>query len=103
MHVVPSVPACRAVGVIPARCADHGPAELRIAGAFCGDRTVRVGRTGKSTLLEGIAAAYGFNPEGGTRNYHFSTYRGASVPEEAVRPCRSSRDGVHGLSGVKEW
>ena len=45
MHVVPSVPACRAVGVIPARCADHGPAELRIAGAFCGDRTVRVGRT----------------------------------------------------------
>ena len=29
--------------------------------------------TGKSTLLEGIAVAYGYNPEGGTRNYHFST------------------------------
>lgn len=29
--------------------------------------------TGKSTLLEGIAAAYGFNPEGGTRNFTFST------------------------------
>ena len=30
--------------------------------------------SGKSTLLEAIAVAYGFNPEGGTRNYHFSTY-----------------------------
>lgn len=30
--------------------------------------------TGKSTLLEAIAIAYGFNPEGGTRNYDFSTY-----------------------------
>ena len=30
--------------------------------------------TGKSTLLEAIAVAYGFNPEGGTRNYNFSTY-----------------------------
>lgn len=29
--------------------------------------------TGKSTLLEGIAVAYGFNPEGGTRNFNFST------------------------------
>ena len=29
--------------------------------------------TGKSTLLEGIAVAYGFNPEGGTRNFTFST------------------------------
>ena len=29
--------------------------------------------SGKSTLLEAIAIAYGFNPEGGTRNYHFST------------------------------
>lgn len=29
--------------------------------------------TGKSTLLEAIAVAAGFNPEGGTRNFHFST------------------------------
>lgn len=29
--------------------------------------------TGKSTLLECIAASYGFNPEGGTRNFCFST------------------------------
>lgn len=27
--------------------------------------------TGKSTLLEAIAVAYGFNPEGGTKNYDF--------------------------------
>ena len=30
--------------------------------------------TGKSTLLEAIAVGYGFNPEGGTLNYRFSTY-----------------------------
>ena len=29
--------------------------------------------TGKSTILEAIAAAYGFNPEGGSKNYSFST------------------------------
>ena len=29
--------------------------------------------TGKSTLLEAIATAWGFNPEGGTKNFHFST------------------------------
>jgi predicted ATPase len=29
--------------------------------------------TGKSTLLEAIAVAFGFNAEGGTRNFNFST------------------------------
>ena len=29
--------------------------------------------TGKSTLLEAIAVAYGFNAEGGTKNFSFST------------------------------
>lgn len=29
--------------------------------------------TGKSTLLEAIAVASGFNPEGGSRNFNFST------------------------------
>ena len=29
--------------------------------------------TGKSTLLEAIAVAYGFNAEGGTKNFRFST------------------------------
>ncbi len=37
--------------------------------------TVFVGEngTGKSTLLEAIAVAFGFNPEGGSRNFDFST------------------------------
>ena len=30
--------------------------------------------SGKSTLLEAIAICKGFNPEGGTKNYSFSTY-----------------------------
>ena len=29
--------------------------------------------SGKSSLLEAIAAAYGFNPEGGSKNFNFST------------------------------
>jgi len=29
--------------------------------------------TGKSTLLEAVAVAYGFNAEGGTKNFNFST------------------------------
>lgn len=29
--------------------------------------------TGKSTLIEALAISMGFNPEGGTRNFHFST------------------------------
>ena len=35
--------------------------------------------SGKSTLLEAIAVAYGFNAEGGTKNYSFSTYNSHSV------------------------
>ena len=37
--------------------------------------TIFVGEngTGKSTLLEGIAVAFGFNPEGGSKNFDFST------------------------------
>lgn len=30
--------------------------------------------SGKSTLLEAIAVAAGFNPEGGSRNFHFATH-----------------------------
>jgi predicted ATPase len=29
--------------------------------------------TGKSTILEAIATSFGFNPEGGTQNFNFST------------------------------
>lgn len=41
--------------------------------------------SGKSTLLEAIAVAYGFNPEGGTKNYKFSTYDSHSELCDAVR------------------
>ena len=44
--------------------------------------------SGKSTVLEAIAVACGFNPEGGTRNYHFSTRDTHSELYEAVRLVR---------------
>jgi predicted ATPase len=40
--------------------------------------------TGKSTLLEAIAVAYGFNAEGGTLNYRFSTYDDVSGLSRAL-------------------
>lgn len=52
--------------------------------------------TGKSTLTEAIAVAYGFNPEGGSKNFSFSTchshsslYRNIQIVKGAIRP----RDG----------
>ena len=47
--------------------------------------------SGKSTLLEAIAIAYGFNPEGGTRNYNFSTYDSHSELCSAIRLSRGVR------------
>ena len=40
--------------------------------------------SGKSTLLEAMAIASGFNPEGGTRNYHFATRDSHSSLHEAL-------------------
>ena len=45
--------------------------------------------TGKSTLLEAIAIAFGFNPEGGTKNYAFSTRDTHSELYDAIRLYRS--------------
>ncbi len=49
--------------------------------------------TGKSTLLESIAVAYGFNAEGGSKNFNFSTmdthsdlYKAINVVKGALRP-----------------
>ena len=47
--------------------------------------------TGKSTLLEAIAVAAGFNAEGGTRNSRFSTYDDVSELCRAVRLVRGFR------------
>ncbi len=51
--------------------------------------------TGKSTLLEAIAVACGFNPEGGTRNFNFSTRATHSVLGNYLTPTRRRypRDG----------
>ena len=52
--------------------------------------------SGKSTLLEAIAVAYGFNPEGGTRNYSFSTYDTNSELYKAIRLSRGVRRAAYG-------
>lgn len=52
--------------------------------------------SGKSTLLEAIAVAWGFNPEGGTRNFAFETRTSHSTLHEYIRLSRgikSPRDG----------
>jgi predicted ATPase len=62
------------------------------------DVTFLVGEngTGKSTLLEAIAIAWGFNAEGGSRNFHFSTHACNSELHRHLRLVRSfkrPRDG----------
>jgi len=54
---------------------------------FTNNITIFVGEngSGKSTLLEAIAVNYGFNPEGGTKNYCFSTYDSHSELCEAIK------------------
>jgi len=47
--------------------------------------------SGKSTLLEAIAVSYGFNAEGGTKNYNFSTYDSHAELHEAMRLIKGYR------------
>jgi predicted ATPase len=52
--------------------------------------------TGKSTLLEAIAIVMGFNAEGGSKNFRFSTRASHSTLHEYLTPIRSGvrpRDG----------
>ncbi|MFB7814192.1 AAA family ATPase [Paenibacillus chitinolyticus] len=52
--------------------------------------------TGKSTLMEAIATAWGFNPEGGTLNFSFATNPTHSELHEYIRlskGLRKARDG----------
>jgi len=46
---------------------------------------------GKSTLMEAIAVAWGFNPEGGTINFTFSTAASHSELHEYIRLVRGTR------------
>ena len=54
--------------------------------------TIFVGEngTGKSTLIEAIAMAAGFNPEGGSKNFNFATRRSESVLDVYIRTSRGS-------------
>jgi predicted ATPase len=52
--------------------------------------------SGKSTLLEAIAVAFGFNPEGGSRNFRFATRASHSDLHQCLRLVRGvkrARDG----------
>ena len=52
--------------------------------------------SGKSTLLEAIATAWGFNPEGGSKNFRFSTRRSHSKLHEylsLVKSVKRAKDG----------
>jgi predicted ATPase len=65
---------------------------------FHPDVTFIIGENGcgKSTLLEAIAAAWGFNPEGGSINFRFSTRESHSELYKYLRLVRSTtrpRDG----------
>ena len=52
--------------------------------------------TGKSTLLEAIAVALGFNPEGGSRDFSFSTKSSHSVLHQYLTTIKSGypKDGI---------
>ncbi len=47
--------------------------------------------SGKSTLLEAIATAWGFNPEGGSKNFNFSTQSSHSDLWQKIRLSKSFR------------
>jgi len=47
--------------------------------------------SGKSTLMEALAVAWGFNPEGGTKNFRFGTRASHSVLHEYLRLVKSIR------------
>ena len=93
-----------AVGARPRRCfhlssipalASLGATPLQ----FDSNVTFLVGEngSGKSTLIEAMGVAYGLNPEGGTRNYTFSTRDFHRAYEGTMRRGRCVRD--HALCG----
>ena len=61
--------------------------------AFTAPVTVFVGENGigKSTLLEAIAVHLGLNPEGGSRNVHFTTKATHSALHQALRVVRAAK------------
>lgn len=52
---------------------------------------------GKSTLIEAIAVASGFNAEGGTKNFNFNTRASHSVLHEHIRTARGAKRHTDGF------
>ena len=65
---------------------------------FKKDITFLVGEngTGKSTLLEAIAVEFGYNAEGGTRNYNFSTYDDTSPLSKSITLIKGIKNPKYG-------
>ena len=53
--------------------------------------------SGKSTLIEALAVAWGFNAEGGTKNFNFSNRASHSPLHRFIRPVRSARKARDGF------
>lgn len=53
--------------------------------------------TGKSTLLEAIAVAFGFNPEGGSKNYSFSSRDTHSALCDFIKLIKTVRHATDGF------
>lgn len=53
--------------------------------------------SGKSTLLEAIATSWGFNPEGGTKNFNFSTNASHSELHKYLRLAKSFKKAKDGF------
>jgi len=53
--------------------------------------------SGKSTLLEALAVSYGFNPEGGTKNFNFSTEASHSELHKYIRLVKGIRRAKDGF------
>src|SRR5688572_22263067 len=47
--------------------------------------------SGKSTIIEALAVACGFNAEGGTKNYNFSTENSTSTLVESITVVRGAK------------
>ncbi|GAA0626169.1 AAA family ATPase [Brevundimonas kwangchunensis] len=52
--------------------------------------------SGKSTLVEALAVAWGFNPEGGSRDHQYTTRASHSDLHRFVRPVRSAQKAQDG-------
>src|SRR6476660_1793909 len=53
--------------------------------------------SGKSTLLEAIAVRWGFNPEGGSRNFRFSTRASHSELSDFIQLVKGPKPPVDGF------